>query len=282
MAPTDAGSCDTLLCLSGSDAAQVLQGQTTAAFVDLAENSTVYGAFCNPKGRILADFCAFVLRPERIILRLRDGIAEPLMTHLTPYIRFSKSQLTRLDWRIHYWQHPVEAVIDKVIVPTDHCVAVAKDTQFCEVWSREEIDKPNADWQPLEATQWRLLDISRGEARIESTTVGLYLPQDLNYDQRGWVNFKKGCYTGQEIIARLHYRGTPKRRLYRAFCDTDQCPEPGLPVSISAEGPTTGSVVNAARDLNTGRYELLVETTEETVAEGGFLQRQPSRPLGFY
>ena len=269
MSQTDAGNYDdTLLCLRGSDAAQVLQGQTTAAFVDIAANTTVYGAFCNPKGRILADFCAYVLGPEQIILRLRDRIAEPLMAHLTPYIRFSKSQLTRLDWRIRYWQHPVDETIGEVIAPTDQCVIITKDSQTCEIWSQNDTDPPRTHWQPLEPTQWRLLEMSRGEARIESTTIGLYLPHDLNYDHLGWVNFKKGCYTGQEIIARLHYRGTPKRRLYRAFCETEHCPEPGSAVSVSAEEPTTGSVVNAVRDRKSSRCELLVETTEETAAKG--------------
>ena len=56
-------------------------------------------------------------------------------------------------------------------------------------------------------------------ARVELDTIGAYLPQDLNYDLNGTVSFTKGCYTGQEIVARLHYRGTPKRRLYRAVID---------------------------------------------------------------
>jgi len=104
-------------------------------------------------------------------------------------------------------------------------------------------------------------------ARVESATVGAYLPQDLNYDLNQTVSFSKGCYTGQEIIARLHYRGTPKRRLHRAA--VGEGAELGAAL-INADGKTVGSVVNGCR--HNGVTELLIELMPDAAGEAVMLK----------
>ena len=106
------------------------------------------------------------------------------------------------------------------------------------------------------------LEVKNQRARIESPTIGSYLPQDLDYDCNGTVSFTKGCYTGQEIVARLHYRGTPKRRLHRA-----QTTVPAIAgdILVNAEGKTVGSIVN--HYLQDQTHELLIELIPEAAAE---------------
>jgi folate-binding protein YgfZ len=106
---------------------------------------------------------------------------------------------------------------------------------------------------------WRALACLRGEARITSSTTGKYLPQDLSYDLAGWVSFDKGCYTGQEIIARLHWRGTPKRRLYLGSAAVKQLSD-GLKLVNQTDARAVGSIVNTA-NYGSGSV-ILVEAAE--------------------
>ena len=90
-------------------------------------------------------------------------------------------------------------------------VVIPSEGGYEEHWtSPQSAAQPEAD---SDLAEWEL---QNARARVEVDTIGTYLPQDLNFDLNGTVSFTKGCYTGQEIIARLHYRGTPKRRLHRA------------------------------------------------------------------
>ena len=94
-------------------------------------------------------------------------------------------------------------------VETEDAASILRDDGYCEVWSSDKTEPEQA----ISPEEWLAFRLSRGVARIEEQSVGEYLPQDLNYDLKGYIDFDKGCYTGQEIIARLHYRGKPKRRL---------------------------------------------------------------------
>ena len=122
--------------------------------------------------------------------------------------------------------------------------------------------------------------MTTARARVELDTIGAYLPQDLNYDLNGTVSFTKGCYTGQEIVARLHYRGTPKRRLYRASLDNmlddrHDAIAPGARLSNQANR-AVGSVVN--RVSQDGAQQLLIELTPEAASDSVFLS-EPERAL---
>jgi folate-binding protein YgfZ len=100
---------------------------------------------------------------------------------------------------------------------------------------------------------WRYERFLRGEARICEATMHQFLPQDLNYDLQGIIDFDKGCYTGQEIVARLHYRGSPKRRLS----------------IIALTGPITPSVNDKVVDVDTSK--TVGSIVEVTQTETGWL-----------
>lgn len=257
---------EVLLRLDGIDAKKVLQGQTTANFEAAKAGDVVAGAFCDVKGRVLADFLTAVVTDEQIFLRLNRDVAARLQIHLKPYLMFSKSTLTATECAVIGALGQTLAASLNVDRFSHHgdALAICLGPEQYELWF---INDQNTLPETSMATQlWQRATILRGEARIALDTIGKYLPQDLNYDLNGWVNFKKGCYTGQEIIARLHYRGTPKRRLIMARYTGSETLSPGTPLYVADRTQAAGSVVNVAAVSNV--QWLLVECIDDALALG--------------
>ena len=228
---------DTILEFNGSDARTVLQGQTTRNFGDAARGSVLEGAFCDLKGRVIADFCAVVVSDERILLRTNGEVATNLSSHLQKYLMFSKTKLSTSNMSV--WACELDAPNEAVVV-TDDAVTVQRSANLAEVWTQENSVPTN----PLSPDVYRIRRLEQGDARLTAEIIGKYLPQDLNYDINGRVDFNKGCYTGQEIIARLHFRGEPKRRLRLLSLASHEDITPGEKV-LNTEGKSIGSVIEA-------------------------------------
>ena len=265
-------SLESVLQLSGADARLFLQGQTTADFKKAAVGAQLHAAFCNSKGRVLADTLAVVVAEDIVLLRGRESVMTELAIHLKPYLAFSKSALTRLDLTVHCHRVESAAIIDPERAEIYEkngalsAVAIGRGKGFVEYWHTGEAPIRHDSGGAISLTH---VDFEMARARIEATTVGAYLPQDLDYDLNGTVSFSKGCYTGQEIVARLHYRGTPKRRLYRATLpDTAQRPVPGDGIS-NEEGQRVGSLVNIL-SLN-GQLGALLEVVPEATSTPLFI-----------
>ncbi len=124
-----------------------------------------------------------------------------------------------------------------------------EDGEQFELWlhdeARSELEAKLADSiTTTDQSGWQAEQILAGMGRVEGPTSGQFLPQDLNYDRIGFVNFRKGCYTGQEIVARLHYRGTPKRRSYPIRIETNTIAAgDGLYTATGTQ--SVGTIVNA-------------------------------------
>ena len=167
---------------------------------------------------------------------------------------------------------------DFVLVQTDaagemfECFLAADST-----WPQALADASEAGSEAC----WRFRELSEGIARIERATQTEFVPQALNYDLTGQINFSKGCYTGQEVVARLHYRGKSKRRafLYRLPAGNAGIHEPaiGMPV-FKADGKPVGQVLNsaacegevrllAAASIEDARGQLYLETAEGAALE---------------
>jgi len=270
---------DLVMTLAGADAINFLQGQTTADFENTEPGAVRFAAFCNPKGRVIADVLAIVVSNEEVMLRGRQAVMTALATHLKPYLSFSKSTLSDSHWRISCekigaqrsaTEHAARLQYDAdTLVRID----IPRSDDITESW---RVSGTAAHSQAAEPLALAEVDIMTARARVELETIGAYLPQDLNYDLNGTVSFTKGCYTGQEIVARLHYRGTPKRRLYRAVIDdTGGTVAPGSRLS-NASNRAVGSVVNHASTR--GAQQALIELTPEAASDS-VLPEDPQHTL---
>lgn len=287
---------DSLLHITGTDALTFLQGQTTCDTREVEPGQARPGVYCTPQGRVVCDFLLTQLAPDHFALRMRRDIRKASKAVFGKYIIFSKAELDdeRDDWRpFAFWGAGAGAALASVFdsVPNerhgcssgDNFVLVQVDEQglefegYLDLATRPELADMMA--QHLECrpeSEWQLGQISRAEARIEASTTGEFVPQTLNYDLTGHISFTKGCYTGQEVVARLHYRGTPKRRMYLAELGNATACTAGTPVYNPGNAQSVGNIINAAASQHGQR--VLVAATAAGVAAGLHVD-SPEGPL---
>ena len=185
----------------GSGACQLLQGQTSADIVALKPRQGCFFTLCNPKGRMLVN--GIILHPtdDNYQLIVIDDLASICIDTLSRFAPFYQATLTRLDKR-----------------PMLH-----SDDQSCALTWPETIHFSLVDEQSgsdESQQEWFAKMLSFGIVFLHHNESGQYLPSDIGWNTFG-VSFSKGCYSGQEIIARIHYRGTPKQRMYIASTNDD-------------------------------------------------------------
>lgn len=270
-----------LIEIKGPDSVKFLQGQVTCDARELAEHTTRLGAQCNVKGRMLLSFRALQPDNERILLRVHSGLVANGLASLGKYSVFSNAKLTDVTHRYHYLGIAGAQAAD--IIKATFAVEISKDDDWqiagshliiriaadrYECWVAA--DEAEAIWNqlsphviPAGQNFWNLLNIQAGIGDITPETIEAFTPQAINFQLVNGINFRKGCYTGQEIVARLHYRGTLKRHMYRfEFSPTEQrLPTPGTELK-NAEGKTVGDVVLAAYS-SSAKGELLASVIDD-------------------
>jgi folate-binding protein YgfZ len=287
---------EALLHIEGPDSLKFLQGQTTCDTRKIDDARALPGAYCTVKGRVVCDFLLTEIADQHYVLRMHRDILTIGVTTLAKYIIFSKAQLDaeRQDWQIFAcWGPDAKKIMTHVLgdAPNRHYgrvsgegyVAIQMDESGCQfecylnAQTHPTLVNALADSFLLgEQQDWWALQIEQGVARLEAATVEEFVPQMLNYDLNGHISFDKGCYTGQEVVARLHYRGKPKRRLYRAILPTAETATAGDLLYSSGSSQSTGTVVNSVDA--TGESSALIVATI-TKAEQGFHLRSESGPL---
>ena len=259
---------ETVLHLRGAGIADFLQGQLTSDMRPLSASHSVYGALRNPKGRVLADLRGVPLDDGHVLLRLRADIAETTAKTLGLYARFSRIECAVDDgsWSVlGAWGDAavqLGAMFDirppgpGEIAPLaggGACVGVGLNRWELLLPS----DAASETGEALQAAagtsaQWQAQELREGLYRMGSADVGEHTPQALNYDLAGLVSFSKGCYTGQEVVARLHYRGASKRRL--AVFSASSAIEADVSGSAltAPDGSTVGTVMRVCTDASGG------------------------------
>lgn len=270
-----------LIEIKGPDSAKFLQGQVSCDVRELAENTTRLGAQCNIKGRMLLCFRAIQPENERIILRVHAGLVANGLASLGKYIVFSKAKLADVSQSYSCFglagaqaAEIIKTVFAVEINQNDGwqaagehlIIRIAEDRYECWVATNQADvmwDQLSAQTTLAEQNRWNLLNIQAGIGDITPETYETFTPQAINFQLVNGINFRKGCYTGQEIVARLHYRGTLKRHMYRfEFALNNQAlPTPGIELK-NAEGKTVGEIILAAyRDNQMG--ELLASVVDD-------------------
>lgn len=273
-----------LLLVQGPDASKFLQGQVTCDLRELNTPVTRLGAQCSPKGRILLSFRALQINPETIALRIPVSMQEKAKQSLGKYIVFSKAKLIDggNDYHLYgLYGDQAQTLASKVFqsLPTEPGGYVEHAGNFLiqlennryECWIQHENNVDFTQKISEEGIQgnleaWNLMDIRAGITDIYPETIEQLTPQEINYQLVNGISFRKGCYTGQEIVARMHYRGKLKRHMYRFSVLTDQNPVLGTPVINNATQKTAGHLVMASR-VNAQEIEILASVLDEHLAE---------------
>lgn len=267
-----------LLHATGADTAEFLQGQTSndVRLVD-AEHHQL-SSYSTPKGRMLALFTLF-MRDDDYYLQLPQELVPAVQKRLSMFIMRSAVKLEEATDELSSFglsgpqadlllgkalgQCPTEPglslTIDGVtllrrpgVSPRFICLATTE--RLTALWRLL-----SAESSPAGSAVWDLLEIRAGIPDIRNSTVEAFVPQMVNLQLINGVNFKKGCYPGQEVVARMQYLGKLKRRMYRAHLDTAEPPAAGsnLYSPDSESGQGAGKVVRAAPSPD-GGCELLI------------------------
>lgn len=249
-----------LLEVKGVDATRFLQGQLTCDVATLQPGNSTLGARCNPKGRMQSSFRLLKVNEEQYLLAIPDELLEPQQQDLAKYAAFFKVQLADVSerWlRLGVWGENTSAALaaanlDKTSSNLDQGLVLAVGDNTFEVWL--PVDQADACMAALKThavlvpvNDWNLQLIRLGIGQVHADTRESFIPQMLNFQQLGGVSFSKGCYTGQEIVARMQYLGKLKRRMYRLIREGTQLPSPGTPIQDNSNGQVVGEVVMAAQ-----------------------------------
>lgn len=197
----------------GADAASFLQGQLTADVAGLAVGQATLAGYCSPKGRLLASFIAWCSAPEEFLLACSADVLPATLKRLSMFVLRAKCKLSDAGPELALWGGlgaADAAAWSARSSGNEHAVRLpGVDGQ-----GRWLIARPAeaAALPPLDPALWQRLEVQSGIVRIVAATADQFVPQMVNFELVGGVNFKKGCYPGQEVVARSQYRGTIKRR----------------------------------------------------------------------
>ena len=220
-----------VLKVIGEEAAGFLQGQLTCNIKELNDENSFFAAFCNAKGRALTTLLIFKKQHEFILI-LPTVLLEKIQKKLQIYILRSKVILHDASAELCISglccsaQQADETALPLTNFARKNEIIKLADSRYLIVADPENSIKYWSFWlekniKPQNSKLWDYLDIYSGMAWLDNNSSEEYIPQMLNIDKLGGISFNKGCYTGQEVIARTHYLGKAKRSLFVAQCAAD-------------------------------------------------------------
>lgn len=280
-----------LIGVSGDDAAAFLHTQLTNDVEHLETSEGRWYGYCSPKGRMLGSFLGFKQPEGRIFLICSSTQLEPVRRRLSMFVLRAKAKLQDLSTEkvligiggqqagesLQGLGLNVPGPMQTAHAPGLDCVSLPAVTiagKPCPRWLLV-VDAAQAEvlWhslserlEPASSTTWRWTDVLSAIPRIVPSTAEQFVPQMLNFELVGGVNFKKGCYPGQEIVARSQYLGKLKRRMFLAHAEGGQ-PEPGSDVLPANGGEPCGQIVLAAPSPE-GGVDLLFESQTAALQSG--------------
>lgn len=259
----------------GEDAVTFLQGQLTQDVAQLDVAHARMAAFCNAKGRMQASFVLFKRSPQEVLLVCSRDILAATLKRLSMFVMRAKAKLS--DASGEFSLYGVVGTAIESIAGSAHVT-----------WEKVDFDTSNllflypaagqprallcapADAQPpqgnaIDIGLWNWLEVQSGIAMITQPIFEAFVPQMLNYESVGGVNFKKGCYPGQEIVARSQFRGTLKRRAY--LVHTDGVPTVGQEVFHAQDADQPCGLVAAAAANPGGGFDAIVSMQTSVAAD---------------
>jgi tRNA-modifying protein YgfZ len=269
MADLNHTSLDDLAVLDarGPGVLAFLQGQLSHDVTQLAQRGSLLAALNNAQGRVLTVLRLVQVAPDHVLIVLPAEVAEPVRQLLLKYVLRAKVTITPgTAWRVYGIAGPDAAAAARTRL---HMPMDAHGWRQLIVAPRSE-PAPESDEESRDF--WRLADIEAGIPEILAATSGNFVAQMLNLDLLDAISFSKGCYTGQEVIARAHYRGQVKRRMQRFFTESVAELLPGARVQL-VDGRSAHIVAAAPAEGGGQQFLAVTETTSPASATG---QPEPS------
>lgn len=272
--------------VSGPDAEHLLQSIITTDLSALPEGVAKPGALLTPQGKILFDFLIGRAGPDGFVLECRSEIAADLMRRLMLYKLRAKVQISKRDESLAAVSWGADSASSRSDSTTSGTASTAlRDARFPQELgvTRRPVDAVEAD---ADVSAWTSLRIDHGVAESGSDyALSDAFPHDVLYDQNGGVGLRKGCYVGQEVVSRMHHRGTARRRVLIAEAGAD-LPPAGTPLLAQGRPAGTLGTVLGSRGLALVRIDKVKAAmdTGEPVTAGDVrlsLSIPPGMGFGF-
>ena len=269
-----------LIQIQGPEADKLLQGQATSNMNQLTQWQWAYSALCTPKGRVYANFKLAQAQPSHYWLAMHSSLTEPSLAKLQRYAAFFDCALSsHAKWKVYglCTQDRSALAADLSIshlpepnqmMPWQEGFLLAIDSQHYELWCSPEVT-PSFSTLPCQTThtepQWPLFEIQQAIHWLCIDQAEQHTPQAIGWVAAGGISFDKGCYTGQEVIARLHYRGKSKRQLKRFTSQTRPTPSSQTNQLFNDKGLPVADVLTLARS-DTAHYGLAIIADRDAAA----------------
>ncbi|OYT99636.1 MAG: folate-binding protein YgfZ [Burkholderiales bacterium PBB1] len=204
----------------GADAAPFLHGQLTQDVQTLGPHQARLAGYCSPKGRLLASFVIWKPSDNEVLMACHASVLPATLKRLSMFVLRAQCRLSDASAEVALtgvsgaaaqtatqdlptWGHRADEHGSWIRLPG--VAGIARAWRVANNAAPRTVD-------PLALSAWQRLEVDSGIVTIEAATVDQFVPQMLNFELIGAVNFQKGCYPGQEVVARSQYRGTTKRR----------------------------------------------------------------------
>jgi len=283
-----------LIAARGVDAAGFLHAQLTSDIAGLPAFQAQYSGYCSPKGRLLATFLVWRAEDE-FLLQLPEALCASVLSRLAKYVLRAQVRLSEASSEYRLFgvagsaaQSAVEALagtaplrMHEIVSSRGYRVTRLSASRFVVLAAAQDAAAIRAALaaraEAKSESAWALLDIEAGVPAITPATQDQYVPQMVNLDLIGAVSYTKGCYPGQEIVARTHYLGRLKQRMYRIHAPAALLPGDALYSAAFGAEQASGAVLAAAPAEGSG-YEALAVIQTTAVASGPVTWKSPDGP----
>jgi len=267
----------------GDDAAAFLNGQLTQETLKLDVGQARLAGYCSPKGRLLASFVMWRTAPDEILLACSADLLAPTLKRLSMFVLRARCKLSDASAEIALWgvalpgllhddaAHPIPAAPYATSSLAGGTAIRLADAAGATRLLWAAAPGANPPWATTSSPDvWNWLEVQSGVPRIVASTVEAFVPQMVNLELVGGVNFQKGCYPGQEIVARSQYRGTLKRRMVLAEGATAAAAGAEVFAAADPEQPAGQIVLSASLPHPEGgaRHAALIEVKRAVIEAG--------------
>lgn len=271
-----------VLQVVGDKGAECLQGQLSCDMRAVTDIQMRQGLMCNLKGRIMAIMDVMMMSNQSIALVVPTDLSVDTQAALAKPAAFSRVQLHTTSLKVYgfFLQDERDVLPLGMSLPTHQYDVVHSEAAYCyqldasfyvcivQAERAGEITEPFIQHDHYRGSlAWHALQLQHHRVEIYPESRGLFLPHRLDMHLSGYINFEKGCYKGQEIIARMHYRSTQKHVLMTFVMDTDVAPIAGQPLYADDGETSIGEIIDYCI-VNNHRY--LISASVLKSAEHGF------------